>query len=123
MNGEHKTSQDPHASQPTMMAGEPIHSARAAMLMLHGRGASAGDILSLASSLNLPGVTYLAPEAAGNTWYPYPFTASLDSNEPWLSSALGLVDRVFTGLILQAGIPPERDFLLGFSQGACLALE
>lgn len=102
--------------------GEPLASARAAMIMLHGRGASARDILSLAPLFEAPGVAFLAPQAANNTWYPYPFTSPLERNEPWLSSALARVK----GLLAQvraAGIPSESTHLLGFSQGACLALE
>jgi predicted esterase len=100
----------------------PLEQARAAMLCIHGRGASAADILALAAELNRPGFAFLAPQAAGNTWYPNRFLAPLERNEPWLSSALAVVaatlDRVGA-----AGIPPERAVLLGFSQGACLALE
>jgi predicted esterase len=90
--------------------------------MLHGRGAIANDILSLSGLLKAPHAAYLAPQAAGNTWYPKPFTAPLEENEPWLTSALGSVRRVLED-IEAAGIPPERTLLLGFSQGACLALE
>lgn len=104
------------------MAGEPVSRARAAMLMIHGRGASAEDILSLASEFDQPGFAYLAPQAAGNTWYPNRFLVPLAENEPWLSSALKFVDEVLTEII-NAGIPSERVILLGFSQGACLALE
>jgi predicted esterase len=92
------------------------------MLMIHGRGASAEDILSLASEFNVAEFAYLAPQAAGNTWYPNRFLVPLAQNEPWLSSALKLVDDVLNEMI-DAGIPAERTILLGFSQGACLALE
>jgi phospholipase/carboxylesterase len=111
-----------HRGQPVYAAGEPLENAQAAMLMLHGRGADAGDILSLASELGRQGFAFLAPQAAGNTWYPNRFMAPLDQNEPWLSSALGIVQELYSH-ILQAGVPAERVFLLGFSQGACLALE
>jgi predicted esterase len=92
------------------------------MLMLHGRGASAEDILSLANEFNMPGFAYLAPQATGNTWYPNRFLVPLEENEPWLSSALKFVDDVLTEII-NAGTPAERIILLGFSQGACLTLE
>lgn len=92
------------------------------MVMIHGRGATARDILTLVPELEQPGWTFLAPQAAGGTWYPYPFTAPIERNEPWLSSALAVVGEVL-GRIAAAGIPPERTVLLGFSQGACLALE
>ncbi len=111
-----------HQGGPTRTAGEPLHSAHAAMLMLHGRGATAQDILTLADRLGEPGFAYLAPQAANNTWYPNRFLAPLESNEPWLSSALDRVAEVLAG-IQSAGIPEERIMLLGFSQGACLTLE
>jgi len=104
------------------MTGEPISRARAAMLMVHGRGARAEDILMLADQLAQPGFAYLAPQAAENTWYPNRFLVPLAENEPWLSSALGFVGQVLSEII-NAGIPPERVILLGFSQGACLTLE
>ncbi len=92
------------------------------MVMVHGRGAQAEDILSLAVQLAQPGYSYLAPQAAGNTWYPNRFLEPIPGNEPWLSSALAFVGDV-VAQVIQAGIPPERIMLLGFSQGACLALE
>ena len=104
------------------MAGEPVSRARAAMLMLHGRGARTEDILSLTNEFQVPGLAYLAPQAAENTWYPNRFLVPLVENEPWLSSALKLVGDVLTEII-DAGIPAERVILLGFSQGACLTLE
>jgi predicted esterase len=115
-------STDPHAGQPVLAAGEPLAQARAAMLLIHGRGASAEDILSLAGEIDQPGFAYLAPEAAGATWYPNRFTAPIASNEPWLSSALGRIDALLAQ-VARAGVPAERVVLLGFSQGACLALE
>lgn len=92
------------------------------MLLVHGRGARAEDILSLVYEFDQPGFAYLAPEAAGNTWYPNRFLVPIEENEPWLSSALGFVRNVL-GEIVNAGIPYERILLLGFSQGACLTLE
>ncbi len=112
----------PHQGQPIRMRGEPLSRARAALLMVHGRGARAEDILSLAGELAQPGFAFLAPQAAENTWYPNRFLAPLESNEPWLTSALTLVADVLAE-IARAGIPSERTMLLGFSQGACLALE
>ena len=104
------------------MAGEPVSRARAALLMVHGRGATAEDILLLADQIDQPGFAYLAPQAADNTWYPNRFLVPLAENEPWLSSALSFVGAVFAEIV-NARIPPERVILLGFSQGACLALE
>ncbi len=117
-----RTVQGPHQHQPILYAGEPLERARAAMVMLHGRGATAQDILLLANDLAGTGFAYLAPQAAENSWYPNRFLAPLVSNEPWLSSALSLVEAVLAQ-VSAAGIPPERTILLGFSQGACLMLE
>ena len=114
--------QGPHQGRPIRMAGEPLDKAQAAMLMVHGRGARAEDILSLVGDLGVQGFAYLAPQAAEDTWYPNRFLAPIPSNEPWLSSALAVVNEVLTQ-IFEAGIPPERTILLGFSQGACLTLE
>jgi phospholipase/carboxylesterase len=103
-------------------AGEPLEHAKAAMLMMHGRGATAEDILSLAGQLSQPGFFYIAPQALGNTWYPNRFLDPLSTNEPWLTSALYLM-RDLLDKIVQGGMPPERIMILGFSQGGCLALE
>jgi len=113
---------DPHQGQTVRMAGAPLNRAQAAMLMIHGRGAKAEDILVLTNQLAQPGFAYLAPQAAGNTWYPNRFLMPIAENEPWLSSALSFIDSVLAEIIA-AGIPPERVMLLGFSQGACLTLE
>jgi phospholipase/carboxylesterase len=112
----------PHQGQPVLSAGEPLEQAKAAMIMIHGRGASAADILSLATEVNLPGFVYLAPQAADHSWYPNRFLAPLASNEPGISSALAVIATLFERLA-DAGIGPERTILLGFSQGACLSLE
>jgi predicted esterase len=95
-------------------------------IALHGRGASADDILSLAREIaavpELRDLAFLAPEAAGHTWYPLSFLAPIERNEPWLTSALTTIERLVSTLESQ-GIPSDRIGLLGFSQGACLALE
>lgn len=90
--------------------------------MLHGRGGSAADILSLAAYIDVEDFALVAPEATGNTWYPYSFLAPPAQNEPWLSSALELLDELVTDLY-QKGVEPENLYFLGFSQGACLTLE
>ena len=113
---------DPHQGQTVRMAGAPLNRAQAAMLMVHGRGARAEDILTLTDQLAQTEFAYLAPQAAGNTWYPNRFLVPLAENEPWLSSALSFLGSVFAEII-SAGIPAERVMLLGFSQGACLTLE
>jgi predicted esterase len=111
-----------HSGQPLARAGRPLDQAQAALLLLHGRGATADGILLLAEELFHPAYAYLAPQAAGNTWYPYTFLASLHENEPWLSAALQRVGQLVEQ-IEAAGVPAERIVLGGFSQGACLASE
>lgn len=115
-------SSHPHRGGAVLMAGAPLEKASGAIIALHGRGATAEDILALAAEVAPPGVALLAPQAAGNTWYPYRFLEPFARNEPYLSSALqtvsGLIDQ-----LMSRGIPAERIALLGFSQGACLALE
>ena len=122
MTSQQNENHDPHQGQTVRMAGAPLSRAYAAMLMVHGRGARAEDILSLTDQLAQSGFAYLAPQAAGNTWYPNRFLVPIVENEPWLSSALSFLGSVFAEII-SAGIPAERVMLLGFSQGACLALE
>lgn len=112
----------PHQGQPVLVAGEPLEHAKAAMIMIHGRGASAESILSLAAEIDQPGFAYLAPQAAGYSWYPNSFLAPIASNEPGLSSGLAVIATLFDHLA-EAGISPEQTILLGFSQGACLSLE
>lgn len=111
-----------HQGMPVLTAGAPLGEARAAIVMLHGRGASAEDILDLRHELNAPGVAMLAPQAANATWYPNRFIAPVASNEPWLTSALAVVEDVLQ-IVAQAGIDASHTILLGFSQGGCLALE
>src|SRR5687768_14280414 len=98
-------------TQPTYTTGAPLDRARAAMIMIHGRGASAQDILSLTPELNQPDVAYLAPQAEGFTWYPHRFIVPVEMNEPYLSMALNRVGEELAK-INAAGIPPERTFLL-----------
>jgi predicted esterase len=115
-------SQDPHAGQPILSRGPSLAGARLVGIVVHGRGASAEDILSLTTELRAKDVAYLAPQAAGGTWYPYSFLSPIARNEPGLGSAL----RVISGLIDQVGrhgVQPDRIVLMGFSQGACLSLE
>ena len=115
--------QRPHAGQPVRTSGVLAEEATAALVLLHGRGASTESILTLTDELgDPPGFAYAAPQAAGHTWYPYSFLAPLEQNEPWLSSALEAVGAVVSGLE-EAGLDASRIVLLGFSQGACLALE
>jgi len=113
---------DPHRDGPVRQFGEPLADATGAVILLHGRGGSAEDILSLATDLYLPQIAYLAPQAAGNSWYPYSFLAPLTQNEPWLTSALRKVAATVQ-MANDAGISTERIVIGGFSQGACLATE
>lgn len=113
---------DPHAGQPIKVAGTPLEAARVAMVMVHGRGASAESILTLAPALAMEGIAFLAPQASGGTWYPYGFMSPIENNEPGISSGMRAIARTL-GMITAAGIPLERAMLLGFSQGACLSSE
>ena len=111
-----------HQGMPVARFGADVAAASAAMIMIHGRGASAEDILYLAHELDAPDVAFLAPQAANATWYPNRFIAPVAANEPWLSSALQVVDDL-VGSLVAAGIAHDKIFLLGFSQGGCLATE
>jgi predicted esterase len=113
---------DPHAGEPVLLDGAPLDEAKGALIALHGRGADASDILALAREVTPHGVVIAAPQAAGNTWYPYRFLEPIARNEPYLSSALGVIGRLIAELG-QRGIAMRDIALLGFSQGACLALE
>ncbi len=113
---------DPHRDQPVRTLGAKLTQASAAVILLHGRGASAEDILGLATEMYDEHYAYLAPEAAGHSWYPNSFLAPIQQNEPWLSSALAKVGATVE-LALEAGISRERIFVCGFSQGACLSSE
>lgn len=103
-------------------AGSEVARADAAVVMIHGRGATAEGMLGLAGEFAVPGIAYVAPQAATSTWYPYSFLAPLPQNEPALSEALATVGRVVADVVAR-GVPHDRIVLLGFSQGACLALE
>lgn len=113
---------DPHRNQPLFRLGAALSEANAAMILLHGRGGSPQDMFSLGEALGGPGFAYLAPEAANDTWYPQSFLASLQQNEPYLSSALERVESIVQ-LATAAGISANRVVVAGFSQGACLATE
>ncbi len=113
---------DPHAGQRVLEHGCPLGAAAAAAILVHGRGASAEDILALADEWELPELAYLAPQAARHTWYPYSFLAPIEQNQPWLNSALNLVQTVLQRA-LAAGLPRDKIAFVGFSQGACLATE
>jgi len=109
-------------SKNILSAGVPLQEAKKSLILLHGRGGSAEDILALRQYLNVKEYALLAPQAKDNSWYPYSFLAPILQNEPWLSSALSLVKETFDEIIAE-GISAENVYLLGFSQGACLTLE
>lgn len=103
-------------------SGKPLDQAEKVLIMIHGRGGSADDILSLSQHLNIKDYALLAPQATNGSWYPYSFIAPVDQNEPWLSSALETVEKTVK-TALDAGIKTENIYFFGFSQGACLSLE
>jgi predicted esterase len=116
---------DPHRDQPILLGGAPLAEAAGALVLLHGRGGSAQEMLTLARDLhtNSPaGLAWLVPEAAGRLWYPFSLLEKVERNRPALNSALALVKRVMEK-IAAANLAPERVVLLGFSQGASVALE
>ena len=103
-------------------AGKAITEAQKVLILLHGRGASAEDILTLTPHLQVEDFALLAPQATNATWYPYSFLAPPSQNQPWLSSALTLIENIVSEINMH-GIPSGNIYLLGFSQGACLTLE
>jgi predicted esterase len=120
-------SDDPHGDARVLHYGAPLEDANAVVILVHGRGASAESILQLAPALmdgvaEATNVAFLAPQATGGQWYPHRFIAPLEMNEPWLTSALGMLDHVVDA-IAAAGQEPKAVMVAGFSQGACLSLE
>jgi phospholipase/carboxylesterase len=113
---------DPHANMPVVHTGHDLEGARCAVILLHGRGSSAEDILGLAETFYDERIAFLAPQAANHTWYPYSFLAPIEQNEPWLSSAIARVESVIQSCVA-AGIQRSTIVVCGFSQGACLATE
>ena len=103
-------------------AGQSLAAADRALIMVHGRGGSAEDILSLADHLPVQDYALLAPEATGHSWYPYSFLAPPAQNQPWLGSAVDMLAAVVDDIVA-AGIAKDKIYFLGFSQGACLTLE
>lgn len=118
--GNHRD--DPHAGQPLLTAGPAPEQAAAMLVLIHGRGATAASILALHAGLGIEGLAAVAPQAAGNTWYPHSFLAQMAANQPDLDSALGRIESIVADLLTR-GVPSERIAILGFSQGACLTSE
>lgn len=112
----------PHAGVPVATAGAPLGNSPAVMIMVHGRNAAPASILDLVPRFERPDFTYLAPAAAGGTWYPFSFMAEREKNEPGLSSGLWVLEHLVADVIAR-GISRDHVILLGFSQGACLTSE
>ena len=116
------TAEGPHQGEQLVTAGTPLEEANAALVLVHGRGATARSIVQMGGEVHRDGVALLAPQAARNTWYPDSFLAPVERNEPGRRSGLQAVEDA-VGTAVGAGIDRERVVLLGFSQGACLASE
>lgn len=112
----------PHNGASLFVAGTPVAEARGALVLIHGRGADAEGMLDLAAHIRAERFAAVAPQANGHAWYPFPFLAPIAQNQPHLDSALAVLGAV-TAALAADGIPHDRQVLLGFSQGACLALE
>lgn len=112
----------PHAGEPVATAGAPLGTSAAVMIMVHGRNAAPANILDLVPRFARPDFTYLAPAAAGGTWYPFSFMAEREKNEPGLSSGLWVLEHLVADVVAR-GISADHMILLGFSQGACLTSE
>lgn len=111
-----------HLSQPAAVRGAPVADCRAVVLMVHGRNQTSDDMLALADKINVGHVHYVAPQANGNSWYPYGFMEEISKNEPYVSDALACMDMRIADVV-NAGVPRSNIVLLGFSQGACLLAE
>ncbi len=112
---------DPHRGSEEVWFGPTLEAAESAVVLIHGRGDSARGILALAPELQAPRTTFVAPQASGFSWYPHSFLSEVELNEPWFSSALERIEAAVTAV--GTVIPDQRVVLMGFSQGACLALE
>ncbi len=110
-----------HENQTLLQSGVPLEVAKAVMILLHGRGDSSQGIMGLSQEFEQQDFAFLAPQAANNTWYPYRFIEPTSRNEPYLSSAIRTLVNILE--LTQKHVPLNRTFLVGFSQGACLALE
>jgi phospholipase/carboxylesterase len=106
----------------TSSSGIPLAAAKGALVLLHGRGGTAQNIISLAGEFNLTDLAIVAPQATNNSWYPHSFIAPVADNQPALDSALSVIGETVKD-ILAAGIAEEKIYFAGFSQGACLTLE
>lgn len=112
----------PHAGQPLASAGAPLGQSPVVMILVHGRNAAPANILSFVPAFQRPDITYLAPAAAGGTWYPLSFMAEREKNEPGISSGLWVLEQLVEHVV-RSGVRKDRVVLLGFSQGACLTAQ
>lgn len=113
---------EPHKNQPVLIEGAPLKDAEVVMIMLHGRGATADSMLSLVNEFAQPNVAYIIPQAKQNTWYPYRFIEERRKNEPGITSGMQMIDYLIDET-KKHGFVEKEIILLGFSQGACLALD
>jgi len=113
---------DPHAQESPLVAGVPLAEARLALILVHGRGGSADGMLPIARAARADEAALIAPRALDGSWYPNRFLSPMETNEPYLSSALASLERAIEDVVA-AGINHDRIVLVGFSQGACLSLE
>lgn len=121
------TDRDPHGRQPVLTYGPPLEDANGVVILLHGRGSPAANIIRLSVPLapdpeSEQKIAWFAPQSEGNTWYPYRFLVPVEQNEPWLGSALRKIDSIVDNAS-EVGLHPAQIAVVGFSQGACLALE
>ncbi len=121
-SGKPEGKANPHAQRPAVRIGPPPEKAPATLIMLHGRGGSPREMLTLIEPLEAQACAAIIPQAAGNTWYPHSFLAPLENNQPSLDLALEYIGSMVADL-LDHGVAPERIAILGFSQGACLTSE
>jgi predicted esterase len=111
----------PHAAEPVLAAGAHLDDAKAAVIMVHGRGAGPKNILDLVPAFPVDGVAFLAPGAHGGTWYPQSFMAPIEQNEPGIGSGISVIHGLIDDVV-ERGVPEDHVVLLGFSQGACLSV-
>ncbi len=115
------TTNSPHKGMPVISTGAELNEAKAAMIMIHGRGASAQSILPLANEIEQRhDIAFFAPQASNHTWYPYSFLVDREQNQPGIDSGMEVISELVSQLNEQ-GIPDHKIFFFGFSQGACLA--
>jgi phospholipase/carboxylesterase len=112
-----------HNPNNMVTAGKPLEEAARVMILVHGRGSSARDMIGLADHIDATDMAFVAPDATGNSWYPYSFLAPMEQNEPYLSAGLTMLAMLRARLQSDYNFKSHQIFWLGFSQGACLTLE